>query len=301
MLKILEPMALPILRLVLPSMAASPETNISGAEVPNPKIISPMINGDTLKILAIFAPFSVNSSALQIKSAKPDKRAIIGSRISGILIFCYFFCYFFGYYKGISFQMSETEFLIGRSGLNLQDDFYPDDLPEEWRFDYYSTLFKTLSLSIDTDEDLDQIFEEIEDTEEEFELVLSIKQAQLTDTQQLATLLSEVADYQQYFTLFCELDQTPKPEVMALLKNYQICFQSTKALALDLTAAVVVGKHLSFNQYPVLYSSEVWDEKQMRAYLEEASSVNTKTLLICKFAESEALNKVRIIAELLGF
>jgi hypothetical protein len=197
--------------------------------------------------------------------------------------------------------MSETEFLIGRSGLNLQDDFYPDDMPEEWRFDYYSTLFKTLSLSIDTDEDLDQIFEEIEDTEEEFELVLSIEQAQLTDTQQLETLLSEVADYQQYFTLFCELDQAPKPEVMALLKGYRICFQSTKALTLDLTAAVVMGKHLSFNQYPVLYSSEVWDEKQMRAYLEEASSVNTKTLLICKFAESEVLNKVRIIAELLGF
>ncbi len=72
-------------------------------------------------------------------------------------------------------------------------------------------------------------------------------------------------------------------------------------MRLDLTAAVVVGKHLSFNQYPVLYSSEVWDEKQMRAYLEEASSLNTKTLLICKFAESETLNKVRIIAELLGF
>jgi len=45
----------------------------------------------------------------------------------------------------------------------------------------------------------------------------------------------------------------------------------------------------------------VWDAKQMRAYLEEASSLNTKTLLICKFAESETLNKVRIIAELLGF
>jgi hypothetical protein len=47
----------------------------------------------------------------------------------------------------------------------------------------------------------------------------------------------------------------------------------------------VVGKHLSFNQYPVLYSSEVWDEKQMRAYLEEASSLNTKTfthLQVCR-------------------
>ena len=53
--------------------------------------------------------------------------------------------------------MSETEFLIGRSGLNLQDDFYPDDLPNEWRFDYYSTMFKALSLPIDGDEEPDKL------------------------------------------------------------------------------------------------------------------------------------------------
>jgi hypothetical protein len=45
--------------------------------------------------------------------------------------------------------MSETEFLIGRSSLDLQDDFYPDDMPSEWRFDYYSTMFKALSLPIE--------------------------------------------------------------------------------------------------------------------------------------------------------
>jgi len=65
--------------------------------------------------------------------------------------------------------------------------------------------------------------------------------------------------------------------------------------------AKVNAQTLSFNQYPVLYSSEIWNEKQMRAYLEEVSSINTKTILICKFAESAALNKIRIIAELLGF
>jgi len=197
--------------------------------------------------------------------------------------------------------MSETEFLIGRCGLDLQDDFYPDDLPPEWRFDYYSTAFKTLSLPIDTDEDLDQIFEALEDSDEEFELVLSIEQAQLTAPDQLTALLASVVDYQSHFTLFCEVDETPKKAVMDLLEGYQVCFQSSKSLNLGLQEAQVVDKTLSFNQYPVLYSAEVLDEKQIRSYLEQVSRINTKTLLICKFAESEALNKIRIIAELLGF
>jgi hypothetical protein len=197
--------------------------------------------------------------------------------------------------------MSETEFLIGRSGLDLQDDFYPDDLPNEWRFDYYSTLFKALSLPIDTDEDLDQIFEEIEDTEEEFELVLFVEKAQLTDIKQLTSLLSNVSDYKQEFTLFCEIKQTPSDEIMNLLDGYRVCFQSNKVLKLDLKHKSAVGQNLYFNKLPVFYTSEVWNEKQIRTYLEDAASINTRTVLICKFAESEVLNKVRIIAELLGY
>jgi hypothetical protein len=38
-----------------------------------------------------------------------------------------------------------------------------DDLPQDWRFDYYAAIFKTLSLPIDTDEDLEQIFSDIEE------------------------------------------------------------------------------------------------------------------------------------------
>jgi hypothetical protein len=51
----------------------------------------------------------------------------------------------------------------------------------------------------------------------------------------------------------------------------------------------------------VLYSAQVWDEKQIRTYRESIVDVNTKTVLICKFAERETLDKIRIIAELLGF
>jgi hypothetical protein len=44
----------------------------------------------------------------------------------------------------------------------------------------------------------------------------------------------------------------------------------------------------------VLYSAQVWDEKQIRTYLEGIVNINTKTVLICKFAEREALDKIRM-------
>jgi hypothetical protein len=43
------------------------------------------MSGEILKIFAIFAPLSVNSSALQINNIKPDIRAHNGSRISGMI------------------------------------------------------------------------------------------------------------------------------------------------------------------------------------------------------------------------
>jgi hypothetical protein len=122
--------------------------------------------------------------------------------------------------------MNKTEFLIGRSGLDLQDDFYPDDLPQDWRFDYYAAIFKTLSLPIDTDEDLEQIFSDIEedDDEDDFTLVLAIKYSQLTDITALKKTLNEVQNYAQNFILFCEVDKTPSKEVMKLLSGYKVEF-----------------------------------------------------------------------------
>jgi hypothetical protein len=197
--------------------------------------------------------------------------------------------------------MNKTEFLIGRYGLDLVDDFYPDDLPREWRFDYYSTLFKTLSLPIDTQEDLDSIFEELEDSNEEFELVLAIKFAQLTDIKTLKTLLDSVKSHQSMFVLFCELEQQPSVEVMNLLGDYKIAFQSEKPYKLTLKNKQVAGKYLYYTHIPVLYTANIWDEKQMRTYVEQAGVINLRTILICKQAESEALHKIRTVVELLGF
>ncbi|AYQ57407.1 hypothetical protein BTHERMOSOX_1684 [Bathymodiolus thermophilus thioautotrophic gill symbiont] len=197
--------------------------------------------------------------------------------------------------------MNKTEFLIGRSGLGLQDDFYPDDLPEDWRFDYYTAIFKTLSLAIDTNEDLEQIFADMkEDEEEEFVLVLTVEESQLTDIETLKELLKIVQGYADDFILFCEVTHAPSAAIMGVLSGYNICFQSLKALKLDLQEVKASGLLLSFNKYPVLYAAKMWDEQEMRSYLESIASVNTKTILICKFAEREALDKMRIISELLG-
>ncbi|MCH9645133.1 MAG: hypothetical protein K0U08_00580 [Proteobacteria bacterium] len=197
--------------------------------------------------------------------------------------------------------MSETEFLIGRCGLDLVDDFYPDDLPSEWRFDYYSTLFKALSLPIDSEEDFELIFEELEDSDEEFELVLTIQPQQLLDVKTLRNLLSSVELYQSLFTLSVELDQAPSAEVMALLTGYRLSFQSTVKYKSELTTAEAMGQYLYYTHLPVFHLQGDGDDKQMRANIEKIAKINTRTVLICNDAESDALNKLRTIAEILGY
>ncbi|BAF61885.1 hypothetical protein [Candidatus Vesicomyidisocius calyptogenae] len=197
--------------------------------------------------------------------------------------------------------MNKTEFLIGRSDLDLLDDFYPDDLPNEWRFDYYSTLFKALSLKIDTKEDLEQIFIELKESDEVFELVVYIEQTQLLEISMLKLLLKPIHQYRSRFNLFCELDEQPSNEVMKILSGYKLCFQSDNKLKFDLNTKLITNKYFYFTQFPILYTSNIWDEKQIRRFLQDVSLVNTKIILICKYAESETLNKIRIIAEILGF
>jgi hypothetical protein len=199
--------------------------------------------------------------------------------------------------------MNNTEFLIGRFNLDLQDDFYPDDLPSEWRFDYYSNMFKALSLPIDTPEDLDDIFTDIEETDadEPFELVLSITQAQLIDKNLLVELLANVTEHKQSFTLFCEVDNVPSPAVMSLLDGYRVCFQAPSDLKIDLNHSSINGQHLFFNHTPVLFTDEFGDDKQIRSFIENISSINTRTILICRDGKSSMLSKIRVIVELLGF
>ena len=80
-LAIFEPIALPMARAGLPPYEAKPATIISGADVPKPTIVSPMINGGTSKFLAVAAAPMIKRSALQISKIKPEIMAMLSTNI----------------------------------------------------------------------------------------------------------------------------------------------------------------------------------------------------------------------------
>ena len=67
----LEPSALPIARLGVSSSTATTEIRISGAEVPKPIIVMPIIIVETPRCLAIEVAPSTNISALHTSKASP--------------------------------------------------------------------------------------------------------------------------------------------------------------------------------------------------------------------------------------
>ncbi len=73
-LAMLEPMALPMPSPGFPSQAASPETSISGADVPMPTMVRPTTSGETPRLRAVTAAPAMNRSALQVSTTKPTAR-----------------------------------------------------------------------------------------------------------------------------------------------------------------------------------------------------------------------------------
>jgi len=200
--------------------------------------------------------------------------------------------------------MSDTEFLIGRSGLDLQDDFYPDDLPYEWRFDYYSSSFKALALPIDTEEDFEQIFEDLEADDSDvgdFELIITILEEHLEDVNHFEKLIKPFSGHESQIIFQLLVDSQPSSKIMSLLDNFRVSIQSKNKLKTSLKEVNILENYLYFDEVPVFYSDMAWDEKRMREYLEQISVTSQKTVLICKFAESETLYKIRIVADILGF
>lgn len=197
--------------------------------------------------------------------------------------------------------MSETKFLIGRSGLDLKDDFYPDEMPSDWRFAYYSAIFKALSLSLDSAEDLPSIFHEVQTAGEEFELVLSLHSAYLFDFKKLSALLNKVSDYKNQFILWADINQEIPLQILKILADYRLCLQSQQEIKIDLKQKIVADKIVYFNHIPVIYAPKLADEKQMRIYLQSLAHINSKTVLICPLAQKQELDKMNIIAQLLGF
>ena len=72
-----------------------------------------------------------------------------------------------------------------------QGDFYPPDLPKDWRLDYYSNEFDSACLAVECfRESADLLMESVEDLRTDFELAFSLRSA--SDVSLLADLAPEM-------------------------------------------------------------------------------------------------------------
>jgi len=134
-----EPKALPTASDGLPPEAAKAATSISGAEVPKPTIVRPIINGETPKLRAVAEAPSTKKSALQINKAKPARMATMSIKISTPT-----------YTKKESAMIHDSTKQSEQTAANLKlgcygwnqahwgGSYYPEDLPEDWRLSYYA-------------------------------------------------------------------------------------------------------------------------------------------------------------------
>lgn len=82
MLNMFEPSAFPMANSGSPSQAEAAEENISGADVPNATMVSPIINGEMPQFLASAEAPNTNLSAPQIKPINPRTMMTVSRSIN---------------------------------------------------------------------------------------------------------------------------------------------------------------------------------------------------------------------------
>jgi len=197
--------------------------------------------------------------------------------------------------------MTKTEFLIGRVDLEFGDDFFPDDLPEDWFFDHYSSLFKALALPVDTDEDLDHIFETIhDDLGDYFELVLIVEEEILNDEIQLKELLESLQEYQTNFTLWCRVTKQPSATCLKLIKHNKVCLQSLTQFKTSLNQCQVLGETLHYSDVPVLLLTDLTELKPIAQALLTTMKDLPRGVVICASTIGDSLSHMQSISVLVN-
>lgn len=193
-----------------------------------------------------------------------------------------------------------TEFFIGRYDLNFLDDFYPDDLPTEWRFDFYANTFNSVLLPLDTTEDIESILEELGD---DFYLVFEVSDHTLTQPQQLEEVLALTQGHHNIIFWF-KITKKPNTQLLTLFKGQSVVFQSQSNIAgmpKDYQHHQLANQFIYYNKTPVLVSSLALSDKEIRQFIESLTSINQKIVLICRSAEGTHLEKAKLIAQMLGY
>ncbi len=186
----------------------------------------------------------------------------------------------------------QTEVFTGRLNLNLED-FYPDDMPKEWYFDYYSSYKKALALPLDTNEDLVDI---LSDIQKEFCLVLDVTNIA---NNEIISLLNIIDKSKNNFILFSKKYNLG---LINIVKNYNFCLQLDNKININTTSKYYFfnDKHLFFNTTLVLYTNTLGDENDIRLFVERIINIKEKIALIQVNADSDTIDKTRVICELFG-
>jgi len=205
------------------------------------------------------------------------------------------------YYKGIQHLMTKTAFFIGRVGLEFDDDFYPEDLPQDWCFDHYSSLFKALALSIHTDEDLDHIFETIHnDLGDYFELVLILEESELNDEVQLKQLLASLQKYQENFTLWSQVSSQPKQKCLKLIEHNKVCLQSDIKLKTTYNQCEALGQTLYFSDTAVALLTDLAELESIANSINSTMGILPRATVICASEVGDSLNHMQGLSAILN-
>lgn len=177
------------------------------------------------------------------------------------------------------------QIFVGSTSLDIPD-LYPDDLPDEWRFDYYYNNFNALKLSCDTNYDFDDILDEID---EEFKLVVDI-----TNNFNLDLFLQKTKNYSDNIIFYSN-----NTDNLAQIKDFNFCL-TTKIDKVKANNLKIMDNDLYYNNYPIITIPKPKDEKHIREIIENLLPIKSDIVLLIDNADSEILEKTKIIIDLLN-
>jgi hypothetical protein len=170
--------------------------------------------------------------------------------------------------------------LIGHLGLTFTNDFYPEDLPKNWQFDYYCNEFNALFLDNLANIDMDELLDDIEDG---FCLVLKLSTESIKFSHPNIVFFSSCSNTQDALSL--------------LKKTDNICIQSDEKLDINLQFVKVENQFLYFNKQAVFITTVNNNDKQLA---QQFKKLPEDICVIFQKTNSIYLEKAKTISELLN-
>lgn len=182
---------------------------------------------------------------------------------------------------------NNTQIFNGSFGLSLHG-FYPDDMPSDWQFDYYSSSNNALLLSLDANEDLEEI---LADIDENFKLVIDI-----SGCDNILKSLSNINKYNN-FVLF---SSNYEAAIFAKMQSYNFCISSIVKLKIKASCTYFDGKYYYYKKFLVIVIKTLTNDMEIKQYIEKLAKTQQNIILIQKHTDNDVLNKTKMVCELLG-